>query len=221
MTAAMARTIMIGRSRMRRWLKNFAERHSGIDAVLDDNHVCVTADDGAVAWVQIPFAPMASADAPESPTGCELLNRLVAHIEVDRIIGAILVRRGGFAAGVFHGAELTDSKVGTGYVQGKTKAGGWSQQRYRRRRDRQARQLYDRAADAAETVLLSKIDELDAVATGGDSVGIAAVANRPRLSPLHSLLMSRVYPVADPRRRVLESFPEQFLAIRIELNDLA
>jgi hypothetical protein len=100
-------------------------------------------------------------------------------------------------------------------------SGGWSQQRYARRREQQARQLYDRAATTAEMVVLRKIADLDAVATGGDSDGVAAVIHRPRLSPLHPLLMPRVYPVLNPRRRVLESFPEQFLAVKILLNERA
>lgn len=226
----MTRIISIGRGRLRRWLDNFIERHPAVDAECTDHRVRVMAADGAVAQLDVPFPPFLPEDPEGSPTGSEtssiltgpeLLDRLVAHVGTDRPVGAILVRRGGFAAGLFHGRELIDSKVGTGYVQGKTKAGGWSQQRYARRRDQQAHQLYDRAAGAAQTVLLPQIGQLQAVATGGDRAGITAVTRHRQLTPLRPLLMSRVFPVPDPRRPVLESFPDQFLAVRIQLNERA
>lgn len=217
----MTHIISVGRGRLRRWLENFARRHPGIDARLENGQVCVLAADDAIARVHVPFPPLLPEEAAEFPAGLALLEQLVSHAGADRCVGAILVRKGGFAAGVFHGVELTESKTGTGYVQGKTKAGGWSQQRYARRRDQQARQLYDRAAAAAGNVLLPHIGDLFAVATGGDRAGVAAVTERTSLAPLRPLLMSEVFPVADPRRAVLAAFPDQFLAVRIELNDRA
>ena len=66
----------------------------------------------------------------------------------------MLVRRGGHAVGVFRGAELLASKVDSSYVQGTTKAGGWSQQRYARRRANQSRAAFADAATTAVRVLL-------------------------------------------------------------------
>ena len=83
-------------------------------------------------------------------------------------MGAILIRRGGFAVGIFDGPRLVASKVGSWYVQGKTKAGGWSQQRYARRRANQASQAYAEAADVVAMIILPRIDDLAAVVGGGD-----------------------------------------------------
>lgn len=166
-----------------------------------------TAPDGAEARVAVPFPP--------------LQGDLVDHVHTDRRVGALLVRRGGYAIGIFRGAELITSKIGSGYVQGKTKAGGWSQQRYARRRDNQARQLYDRAAEQAERILLPEIDGLAAMITGGDRQGVAAVLETPRLKPIKDKALPRIFPTDDPRLKVLEAFPDQFLAVEIELNDLA
>ena len=46
-----------------------------------------------------------------------------------------------------------ESKVGQRHVQGRTKAGGQSQQRFARRRDNQARAAYEAAAEHAARIL--------------------------------------------------------------------
>ena len=206
--------ITVGRDRLGRWLEGFAARHGECTSGPDHGDITITAADGAEARVTVPFGPVASDERP-------LLDRLVDHVLVDRRVGGVLVRRGGFAVGVFNGPHLINSKVGSSYVQSRTKAGGWSQQRYARRRGNQARQLYDRAADAAAAVLLPVADDLVAIAGGGDRTGVEATLDAPRLQQIRGLLMPRIYPTEDPRLRVLEAFPDQFLAVSIELNDLA
>ena len=61
----------------------------------------------------------------------------VARFDHDPL-AVVLVRRGGYAVGVASGDRLTAHKVGTRYVQSRTAAGGWSQQRFARRRANQA-----------------------------------------------------------------------------------
>ena len=59
--------------------------------------------------------------------------------------GVLLVRKGGFAVARLSGDDLVEHKIGQRHVQGRTKAGGQSQQRFARRRDNQARAAYDAA----------------------------------------------------------------------------
>lgn len=166
-----------------------------------------------MAWLSVGFPPLPASDDPVAA--------LVKHARLDRQVGAVLVRKGGYAVGRFDGSTLTASKVGSAYVQGKTKAGGWSQQRYARRRANQTDQAYAEAADVVATVLLPHAAELDAVIGGGDAVGVQAVLADRRLAPLQRRLTGPVLATPDPRLRVLQAFPEQFRAIRIGLNDLA
>lgn len=210
----MGRMITVDRDRLQRWLENFAARHGDCSSALADGLVIITAEDGAEARVSLPFGPLAEDDRPPAV-------RLVDHVLTDRLVGSVLVRRGGYAIGVFEGSRLINSKVGSSYVQSRTKAGGWSQQRYARRRGNQARQLYGRATEAIEAVLLPVAKDLVAVAGGGDRAGVEAALDEPRLRSVRDLLLPRIYPTDDPRLRVLEGFPAQFLAISIELNDLA
>lgn len=196
------------------WVERFAARH-GLPAVsADTGTVTLTAPDGAVAAVTVPFPPLP--DAPSDP-----LTALVEHARQDRRLGALLVRRGGHAVGVFHGPALRSSKVGHAYVQGKTKAGGWSQQRFARRRANQAERAYAGAADAAYAVLLPVAGDLVALAGGGDRAGVEAVLGDPRLAPLQALFTGRVLPTPDPRLDVLRHFGEVAREVEITLNGLA
>ena len=207
------RLVRVPPERLRGWLTGFAERHGTVDARLSSDEVTLTGADEAVAVVAVPFLPWTPAGEP--------LEALVAHVARQRRVGALLVRKGGYAVGRFDGDRLTASKVDSTYVQGRTKAGGWSQQRFARRRDNQSAKAYAEAADVAARLLAPHAVELDAVVGGGDQAAVTAVLADPRLLALRPLLQPRVHPVPDPRLRVLEAFPAQFRAVEIRLNALA
>ena len=202
------RTVEVPAERLSGWLTRFAERHGSPTVTLNDDgtQLVLAAPDGAGAAVEVPFPPL--------PPGVEFME----HALRPRTVGVLLVRRGGYAVGVFRGRKLLESKVGAGYVQGQTKAGGWSQQRFARRRANQARAAYGVAADVAARILVPRVVELDAVVTGGDQAGLAQVLADPRLEPLAPLVTARILAVPDPRLAVLTASPEQFLSVRIGLN---
>lgn len=194
-----ARQVTVAADRMEKWLAGFDERHGGATSAEMVDWVELTGADGDRAWVGIPFPP--------------LIGSLVEHVSRPRRIGVLLVRRGGYAAGVFDGARLVSSKVGSSYVQGTTKAGGWSQQRYARRRANQATAAFASAADGAAGVLAAA--ELDAFVAGGDRDAVRSVLGDRRLAHLEP--GGPWLTVKDPRLRVLTAMPEQFLAVRISL----
>lgn len=196
------RTVVVGAERLERWLAGFAERHGPVRTLPGPDVVELTGADGARAELVVPFPPL-SGD-------------LVAHVLRPRRVGALLVRRGGYAAGLFDGTELIRSKVGAGYVQGGTKAGGWSQQRYARRRANQAEAAFAAAAEAAARVLGADAGVLEAVVAGGDRAAVRAVLADPRLAHLQP--SGPWLEVKDPKLRVLAALPEQFRAVRIRLD---
>jgi hypothetical protein len=206
------RIIHVPPERLDGWIERFGARHGGIDSSAEAATVILTAADGAVAILTVPFAPLPPGDP---------VTALVDHALQARSVGSVLIRRGGFAVGIFDGRRLVASKVGSSYVQGKTKAGGWSQQRYARRRANQASQAYAEAADVVAMIILPRIDDLDAVVGGGDRAGIEAALSDPRLASVHARWTGEVWPTPDPRLRVLQGFPDQFRAVAITLNDLA
>ena len=76
-------------------------------------------------------------------------------------------------------------------MQGGTKAGGWSQQRYARRRANQAGAAFADAADAAARVLLDPARPLDALVPGGDRDAVRAVLADRRLRGLDAAVTGR------------------------------
>jgi peptide subunit release factor 1 (eRF1) len=142
---------------------------------------------------------------------------LLEHVARERVVGVILVRLGGHAAGVFAGRRLVDSKVGSRNVHGRHRAGGSSQRRFERRRGEQARVALEAAADVAARVLLPHRGDLEAVVLGGDRRALAEVLEDPRLRRLAPLVAERVLDVPDPRLKVLRSTPDQFRATVIRL----
>jgi hypothetical protein len=199
--------------RLARWLEGFTDRHGATVATADATEVQLAGADGDRAWLAVPFPPMPAVAADQDPRDV-----LIAHALRDRTVGVVLVRRGGHAVGVFAGTELVASKVDSAYVQGTTKAGGQSQQRYARRRANQARASFADAADIAARILLPYASRLDAVICGGDRPAVAAVLADPRLRTLAHLRCEPFLSVPDPRLRILQATPEQFRAVQVTLE---
>jgi hypothetical protein len=129
----------------------------------------------------------------------------------------LLVRLGGYAVGVFDGAELASSKVDSRQVHGRASAGGWSQKRFARRREGQVRVAGEAAADVAVRLLVD--EPLDAVVAGGERRAVAAVLADDRLEKVRSLVVERFLTVPDPKKVVLEATPELFNAVHIRVID--
>jgi hypothetical protein len=141
---------------------------------------------------------------------------LLDEIAHDHLVAAVLVRLGGYAVGVFEGERLVVSKVGSRFVKNRHKKGGSSANRFRRRREEQARALVDEAAEVTERVLAPWRDRATFAALGGDRSAIDAVlAARPELAWLQKRSLARFFTVAEPRQRVLEALPYDLYAVEV------
>jgi hypothetical protein len=212
---AAARWLDVSPERIEGWLDEFAARHGATSTSADASRAIVTvrAADGAVADCHLPFPPLPGF---RGDTGANL----AAHAAADRTVGVLLVRLGGYAAGVFAGAppRLVASKVGSRLVHGRSAAGGQSQQRFARRREKQAREALTSAADCAAAVFGAASSRLDAVVLGGDRRAMATLRDDPRLRPYFDLAVERFLTVPDPRLAVLQGTPRLFRAIQIRLT---
>ncbi len=213
---ASVRWLDVGPERIEGWLDSFTERHGSAAAEVGAGRdvVTVRAADGSVAECQVPFPPL-------PPGSCGSGTELARHAAADRTVAVLLVRLGGFAAGVFTGArpELVASKVGSRLVHGRSAAGGTSQHRFARRREKQAREALEAAADNAVAVFGGYRGALDAVVLGGDKRSMAALRDDPRLRPYFDLAVDRFLTVPDPRLVVLQGTPRLFRAVRIGLSE--
>jgi peptide subunit release factor 1 (eRF1) len=175
---------------------------------IGEEEVTFVASDDSRVVCEPPFPPL-PAEVGGSRAGFDPAP-LLEHVRRARVVGVLLVRLGGHAAGVFEGERLVDSKVGSRLVHGRHRKGGSSSGRFARRREGQARAALEQAANVAARVLLGRT--LDAVVLGGDRRALEIVLADPRLAPLRPLAVDRVHDVPDPRLAVLRAMPERFLA---------
>jgi hypothetical protein len=189
-----------------RWVANFGERHRGVELTVIDGALSGVAADGSTFEARLPFD--AEYAGPAAGDG------FAAEVAAPSEWGVLLVRKGGFAVARLAGERFVESKVGQRHVQGRTKAGGQSQQRFARRRDNQARQAYEAAAEHAARILGQ--GPLLTVA-GGDRSAVEQVLADPRLARLR--VVEPWLPVPDPRRGVLEQAVSDASAVRIEVHN--
>lgn len=194
-------------ARLTRWLDGFRQRHGDIAVNPTGDVLVVAAFDGAVAELHAPPGAVGGADLAD----------FVTDAEAPRRLGLLLARTAAAAVGVARAGELEVSKVDSWYVQGRTAAGGTSQQRFARRRTNQAAAATARAADIAARVLLPAVGTLSAVVTGGDRRTVEAILSDPRLAPLTALRAERHLDVATPNLAVLQQAARTARTVAIHL----
>jgi hypothetical protein len=144
---------------------------------------------------------------------------LLEALTRDHILGALLVRLGGYAVGVFDGERLLASKVGSRFVKSRHKKGGSSANRFRRHREQQARALIEEAAEVAFRVLEPWRSRVEFVALGGDRGAIRQVlATSPQLGWLAERAIPRFFTVPEPRQRDLEHLPYDLYSAELTIE---
>jgi Actinobacteria/chloroflexi VLRF1 release factor len=198
--------------RLGRWLDGVAERHGRFDPVVvdDDRVVRITCADGTTVALRAPF---------DWTPGASLLTGFTVQARAPRRAAVLLVRRGRWAVGVFDGADLVVSKVDARLVQGRTAAGGTSQQRFARRRGNQTDAVVSHATETAVRVLLPHAADVVALFTGGDRGLVDEVLADRRLAPLAAVRHDRVLDVGEPTKAVLLETPQQFRAIDVHITE--
>ncbi|WP_181311086.1 acVLRF1 family peptidyl-tRNA hydrolase [Nocardioides campestrisoli] len=190
--------------RIARWVANFGSRHGEVTLAVSDGCLTGVADDGSAFRAHPPFS--GRHDGPAEPEA------FAAACDPPGVWGVLLVRKGGFAVARLEGRTLVEHKIGQRHVQGRTKAGGQSQQRFARRRDNQARIAYEAAADHAARILRPGV-----LVVGGDRAAVTEVLEDRRLAGQQ--VVGDWLDVPDPRRRVLDDAVERACAARVEVEN--
>jgi hypothetical protein len=196
-------------ARLGRWIENFTARHGPPEATIQEYGVLLVAPDGAAAELYTPPGVPAPRDLPG----------FLAAVSAARRLGLLLARKGAVAVGIADGERLIVSKVDSRYVQGRTAAGGWSQQRFARRRENQAKAALADAGELAVRLLLPEVGTLAAVVGGGDRHAVDTILADRRLAPLAALRADRLLDVPEPRHAVLVDAVTAARAVRILVRD--
>jgi hypothetical protein len=143
---------------------------------------------------------------------------LLAAIAADHTVAVLLVRLGGYAVGMFEGERLVTSKVGSRFVKNRHKKGGSSANRFRRRREEQAKDLVEEAGEVAARVLRAA----PFAALGGDRSAIdATLATRADLAWLRERAIPHFLTVPEPRLRTLEALAYDLYAVEVREQGVA
>lgn len=208
------RAVEVEPERLAGWFVRFGERNGGVESTsLDPGEVVVTASDGTTATVAVPCPPLS--EAADGEVEGLAVEALVRHVLRPRTVGLLLVRLGGHSVGVAENGRVVVSRTDRHLVHGRSAAGGWSQQRFARRRSGQARQaLRSAAADALE-VLGPRVSELDGVVLGGDRKALDELREDRRLAGVFALASPRVLELGEPRRALLDEAAARARAVEI------
>ncbi len=208
--------------RLTGWLTRFAGRNAGLQSIDGGPDVLlVTAGDGTRAELAVPFPPLAAPLTPleqltdEAP---EPVEALLHHLRGLGALGVVLVRGGAFSIGVVRDGVVLSSSTDRTYLQGRTAAGGWSQQRFARRRGNQRSAGQESAAAVTARMLLPVRSTLSGLVTGGDRESVAAVLADARLRPLDGLPRRDFPDLPEPRRVVLDTVAARALAVEITVR---
>jgi hypothetical protein len=190
--------------RLERWTANFLARHGATATNVVDGALVGFGQDGSTFEARLPFG--------RAYDGPARIADFAAAAGPPEDWGLLLVRKGGFAVARVAGDRITGSKVGQRHVQGRSKAGGWSQQRFARRREQQARIAYEAAAGHAGRLLAG----VPVLVTGGDGAGVATVLEATGLA---HRVVADLPDVREPRRGVFEEAVVDARSVRMTVTN--
>jgi hypothetical protein len=206
------RLAFVSGDRLPGWVERFAASHGAVAEEELDGGLQLRAADGAVALLQPPW-PLDGRPG----RGSDAVSRLAALAGQPRRIGAVLIRRGGYSVAVVSGGAVLAAKTGTRHIQSRTAAGGWSQQRFARRRANQADALVEAVADHAARIFAEQ--RIEYLAPGGDQTLAELVLAEPVLKQYAALARLPFLDVPDPRAAVLKKAAADLCAVRIRVTD--
>lgn len=207
----MINTVEVEPERVTGWFSRFAQRNGGIShSTATRDLVTVTATNGTVATAAVPFGPLVPPADPRLA-----VDVLALHLLRPRRIGLLLVRLGGHSIGIADNGKIVASRTDRRPVHSRTAAGGQSQSRFARRRENQARQALQAAAQDAHEILTPQLSTLDGLMLGGDRRALATLRTDPRLAEIFAQAQPRILTIPNPRRATLDQADRRARAVEI------
>ena len=137
-------------------------------------------------------------------------------LDSEPVVGIVLLRLGRYAVAVVRGNRLLATKTDSRYVKNRHRAGGTSQRRFERSRERLVRELYDTTCRMTRGVFEPYLREIDYVMLGGERGTLNGFVKRCRLmQDLEPRTLSRLLPVDRPNQKALESISYEVWKSRV------
>ena len=160
--------------------------------------------------------------APPFPVAADIMadgaetSHLAGLLDEDFLIGLVLLRLGRFAVGVMRGERLLASKTGSRYVKNRHRAGGSSQRRFERSRERLVRELYDKACSVTQDVFAPYHDRLEFILMGGERHTLQGFVRRcDYLEALAGKTLSRHLEMDRPGQAALDGIAREVWRSRV------
>ena len=126
-------------------------------------------------------------------------------LDSEYLIGVVLLRLGRFAVGVFRGQKLVASKTDTRYVKGRHSAGGTSQKRFERVREKQVHELFRKTCSVVKEKFAPFEEQLDYIILGGEKFTLRGFLKQcDYMRGLSPRTLGRVLNVREPKHEALE-----------------
>ena len=133
-----------------------------------------------------------------------------------RLIAVVLLRLGAYAVGVLNDGHLVLSKTGNRYVHGRHRAGGQSQRRFERNREKWMRELFDEVCEVCRSRLGPYAGEVQHLAIGGDRHVLGRFLKRCEwIAPLAGRRLPSRVPVRRPGLAALKRAGEAVWSSRV------
>ena len=180
-------------------------RTSRIDVVLEELGESET---GAVVFMGehqiiavVPPFPQATDRSNEGVDASPLRELLNS----DLLIGVVLLRLKRYAIGVLKGDSLVASKTDTRYVKNRHRAGGTSQRRFERSRERLVRELFDKTCEITMNIISPYGNKIDYILMGGERHTLRGFIERCRyMQDNEKKTLKRLLRVDKPNHEALE-----------------
>ena len=127
------------------------------------------------------------------------------------VIGVVLLRLGRYAVGVLRGESLVATKTDSRYMKNRHRAGGQSQRRFERSRERLIRELYDKTCEVTRTIFTPHLDEMEHLMLGGERGTLNGFIKRCPLMQreLNSRILARRLAVDQPNQKAFKGISRE------------
>ena len=143
-------------------------------------------------------------------------SRLIELLDKDLTIAIVLLRLGHYAVGIIRGDNLLASRSGSRYVKNRHRAGGSSQRRFERSRERLIREMFDTTCQVANSILNPFDGHIDYLLMGGERHTLQRFVKRcPYIKHFTSITLNRRLDVERPSRKAIEQVHNEVWKSRI------